>query len=116
MPITPTGNPAWTRSAGIESYGGNVNKRNHLSQGVVDPETDISAENLSRIAADLTAVARVSAFSAIRFTCNDTSPAAPTVANVLQQTAINTAGYEGDAAPTGMPSLARNGTGDVTVT
>ena len=116
MAITPSGQPAWTRTSGFETYGGNVNKRNHLSQGVVDPETDVGAEEFSRIVADLEAITRVSPFCVIRYECNDSSPAAPTVISVSQMTGVNTAGYEGDAAPSGMPSLARNGDGDVTIT
>lgn len=116
MALTPTGRPAWERASDIASYGGNVNKRNHLSQGVVDPETDLGAEDHGRMAADLAAVARVTPFATITYTCNDTGTAAPTVNAVLMMTGVNVAGYEGDAAPSGMPSMARNGDGDVTIT
>jgi hypothetical protein len=101
MSIVPTGNPAWARSNGHTAYGGNVNKVNYQSVGTINPRTDLSAENICRMAADLAAVARVSPFAVITFTCNDTAPAAPTVDHYYAM-AGNT--------PTGT----RNGTGDVT--
>ena len=90
MPIIPTGNPAWTRSSAHTTYGGDLNKRNHLSQGVVDPETDLGAEQLTRMTEDLAAIARVSPFSVITYTNNDGSPAAPTISTVLQMNGTNT--------------------------
>jgi hypothetical protein len=101
MSIVPTGNPAWVRSNGHTAYGGNVNKVNYQSVGTVNPRTDLSAENLCRIAADLAAVARVSPFAVMTFTCDDTTPAAPT---------INT--YYAMAGSS--PTPTRNGNGDVT--
>jgi hypothetical protein len=101
MSITPTGNPAWVRSNGHTAYGGNVNKVNYQSVGTINPRTDLSAENLCRIAADLAAVARVSPFAVVTFTCDDTTPAAPTVSNYY-------------AMAGAVPIATRNGNGDVT--
>jgi len=101
MSITPTGNPAWVRSNGHTAYGGNVNKTNYQSVGTINPRTDLSAENLCRIAADLAAVARVSPFAVVTFTCDDTTPAAPTVSNYY-------------AMAGAAPIATRNGNGDVT--
>lgn len=101
MSITPTGNPAWVRSNGHTAYGGNINKVNYQSVGTVNPRTDLSAENLCRIAADLAAVARTSPFSVMTFTCDDTTPGAPVVGSYFAMAG---------SAPTGT----RNGNGDVT--
>lgn len=115
MTVIPTGHPLWTRAAGHVNYGGNENKRNHLSQGVVDPETDVSAQQLARLATDLASIARVAPFGYMVVQCNDSSPQAPQV--VLANMANNVStGYEGDAAPTGFPTLARVSNGRFSVT
>lgn len=101
MTITPSGNPAWVRSNGHTAYGGNVNKTNYQSVGTVNPRTDVSAENICRMAADLAAVARVSPFSVMTFTCDDTTPGAPVVNSYF-------------AMAGGAPTGTRNGNGDVT--
>ncbi len=113
---TPTGEPLWTRAAGFGNYGGHVNKRNHLSQGAIDPETDVTAEQLKRLSADLAAVARVTPFGFFVVQCNDTSPAAPTVTQAHMATGVRLTSYEGDAAPTGFPTLARVSDGRFTIT
>jgi len=101
MSVTPTGSPAWVRSNGHTAYGGNINKVNYQSVGTINPRTDLSAENLCRIAADLAAVARVSPFAVMTFTCDDTTPAPPTI----------TSYYAMAGNP---PTPTRNGNGDVT--
>lgn len=101
MSIVPTGNPAWVRSNGHVAYGGNVNKVNYQSVGTINPRTDLSAENLCRIAADLAAVARVSPFSVMTYTCNDAAPAAPTISSYYAMVGTS-------------PTAVRNGNGDVT--
>lgn len=114
--MTPTGSPAWLRLASYAHYGGDVNKHNFLSQGSIDPTTDISAEEHARLAADMEAVARTCPFAVITYLNNDSSPAAPTIQSVYMMTGVRSTTYAGDAAPTGFPSAARNGTGDVTFT
>lgn len=117
MSVVPTGNPAWVRTAAFTTYGGDTNKRNHLSKGVIDPETDVGAEEFSRMVEDLAAAVRVIPFCTIRYTCNDTSPAAPTVHVVqIQTSSPQLVDYAGDNPPSGMPTLTRNGDGDVTIT
>lgn len=103
MAVTPTGNPAWVRSNDHTAYGGHVNKANYQSVGTVNPRTDLSAENLARMAADLAAVARTAPWAVLTYTTNDTSPAAPTIDDYETM-----AGNE----PTG----ARVGDGEVTIT
>ena len=101
MSIVPTGNPAWARSNGHTAYGGNVNKVNYQSVGTINPRTDLSAENICRMAADLAAVARTAPFAVITFTCNDAVPAAPTISSYYAMAG---------SSPTG----SRNGDGNVT--
>jgi len=114
--MTPTGSPAWTRSASYAYYGGDTNKHNFLSQGAVDPTTDVSAEEFARMTADLEAVARTAPFATITYLNKDASPAAPTIECVYMQTGVTLVSYAGDTPPAGFPSAARNGTGDVTFT
>jgi hypothetical protein len=116
MPVVPTGDPAWVRTSSLETYGGHAEKRNHLGQGSIDALTDVSAEEFSRLTADLAAIMRTAPFGSYWFVCNDTSPAAPTIVAVNSMIGIRTTPYEGDAAPPGFPSAVRNGTGDVTFT
>lgn len=103
MAVTPTGAPVWVRTNDHTTYGGNVNKRNYQSQGSVNAQTDISAEEYVRVCADLDAIGRVSPFAMIHYTNNDTVPAVPTVNNY-------------DAMVGSAPTGVRNGDGDVTFT
>jgi hypothetical protein len=93
MTVTPTGSPAWERTANHETYGGNINKRNYQSQGPVNPRTDVDAAEFSRMVADVAAMVQTAPFAVLTFTTNDTSPAAPTVDNYN--------GMHGSAPPTG---------------
>lgn len=116
MAITPAGAPAWTRTASHTQYGGHPNKENYLSQGVIDAETDVGAEHIARLAADLEAMARTAPFATITFLCNDSSPGAPTIESVFMMTAIQSVPYAGDSPPTGLPEATRSGTGHVVFT
>ena len=116
MPIVPDGLPAWTRTADHTQYGGDLNKQNFMGVGCINAQTDVGAENLCRAAADLAAVVRTMPFCVMTLLCNDTSPAAPTIEFVNMMTGVRTTSYAGDAAPSGFPSAARNGNGDITVT
>lgn len=113
---TPAGRPAWARTVDHADYGGHVNKTNYQSQGVVNPRTDVGAEAIARMTADLAAVVRTAEFFEATILCNDASPAAPTVESVLMMTGVRTSPYAGDAPPTGFPTVTRNGTGDFTIT
>jgi hypothetical protein len=117
MTITPEGLPPWTRTASHTQYGGHENKQNYQNTGCINSQTDVGAEHLCRIAADLAAGIMTAPFAVITYLCNDTSPAAPTIESVLIMSgAALTTSYAGDAAPAGYPSAARNGNGDVTIT
>lgn len=116
MTITPTGHPAWTRTVDHTDYGGNVNKKNYMGLGVVNALTDVGAEDFCRMCSDLAALVRVAPMWVITYLCNDTSPAAPTIEVANGMTGVRIVSYAGNAAPTGFPSAARNGNGDVTFT
>lgn len=115
MALTPSGAPAHVRSVGFEDYGGHANKSNYQNQGVVNPRTDVGAEALARMTSDLAAVVRTAQFATFTVQCNDTSPAAPTVAATFMQTGVS-ASYAGDDPPTGFPAFARVSAGKFTIT
>lgn len=115
MAIVPTGSPAWLRTADITSYGGDANKRNYLSQGVVDPTTDVGAEDFSRLTADTAANTRTGDFAVLVIQCNDTTTSAPTIESARMMTGVRLTAYTGDVAPAGFPSGVRNANGDVTI-
>lgn len=114
MTITPAGLPAWSRSADHTYYGGHPNKANYQSQGVVNPRTDVGAEAIARLSADLAAAVNTSPMWVITYL--DGGGGAPTVESVYGMTGVRTTSYGGGSPPTGFPSAARNGTGDVTFT
>lgn len=116
MALIPSGLPCWTRTASHTNYGGNTAKHNYLSRGAIDALTDVGAEALCRLAADLEAVSRTAPFAVITYLNNDGSPAVPTIECVYGMIGVRTTSYAGDAAPAGFPSAARNGAGDVTFT
>lgn len=113
---TPSGNPAWVRSSDFSTYGGDLNKQNYQSQGVVNPVTDVGAEGFSRMVSDVAAVVRTAEFCSMLVQCDDSTPAAPTVLNCRLMTGITGSTYLGSAPPTGFPTLSRNGNGDVSIT
>ena len=116
MATIPTGNPPWLRTAGILTYGGHTEKRNFMSQGAVDPRTDMSAEQLCAIARDLAAVVRTAAFAKLKVQCHDTTPDDPTVLWCHMQNGVTEESYEGDAPPTGFPTVTRVSDGVFRVT
>jgi hypothetical protein len=119
MAIVPSGQPAWTRTASHTNYGGHVNKRNYMSRGVIDALTDVGAEALCRLAADLEAIARTAPFATLTYLCADTFPvsgAEPTVETAHMMTGVRLTSYSSLAPPTGYPSAVRNGDGDNTFT
>jgi hypothetical protein len=114
--ITPAGLPAWTRTADYTVYGGHPQKQNYQSQGVINPRTDVGAEGFARLTADAEATTRTCPFAVLTYLNHDGSPAAPTIESAYLMTGIRASSYEGNAAPTGFPSAARNSTGKVTFT
>lgn len=116
MPIIPAGVPPWVRTNDLTHYGGHTDKQNFLGRGAIDALTDVDAEEFARLASDIAALQRVADFCQLTLVCSDSSPAAPTFELVNMMTGVRTVSYVGDAAPSGFPSGARNGNGDVTVT
>lgn len=116
MAITPSGSPAWLRTVAIADYGGHVSKENYLSRGAIDALTDIDAEQISRMQADLAAAVRVAPFCVLAFTCDDTTPGPPTVTWCAMMTGVRTTSYVANAPPSGFPSATRLSNGQVRFT
>ncbi len=114
--VVPSGFPIWLRASDVTTYGGNVEKRNHYGQGVIDALTDVGAEEFSRLAADLAAVGRVVDAWTIEHQCIDTVAGAPTILSVYSMFGNRTIPYVGSSPPSGFPTVTRNGPGDVTFT
>ena len=111
----PDGNPAWTRSATFDQYGGHVDKANYQSQGVVNPRTDVGAEGFSRLTSDVAAVVRTAEFCVMQILC-DVGGTTTTVEHCRLMTGVSSGSYVGTAPPTGFPTVTRNGSGDVSIT
>jgi hypothetical protein len=105
MAITPTGSPVWVRATDFSHYGGDPNKQNYQSQGAVDPLTDVTAEQLSRLAADVAAIARVSPFCVLTFQADDALGNDPTVEYCNLMTGVRATSYVGGSPPAGFPSV-----------
>lgn len=109
--------PAWARTAGPGSYGGDVNKANYMNQGKIDALTDVGAEDINRIALDLSAVVRTAPFLVARLTQDDTGTDDPTVhVCMFQPSGVSTTDFAGDAPPTGFPTFTRQADGHIRVT
>lgn len=113
---TPSGAPAWTRTAGIEDYGGHMQKVNFASQGVINARTDVGAEAINAIARDLVAATRTAPFAVLKVQCQDTAATAPDIGPALLMSGTRSAPYSGATPPAGFPAAVRNGDGDVTLT
>ncbi len=109
-------NPAWVRSSDFTSYGGDVNKKNYQSVGAIDPLTDVTANDLNRLAEDLSASVNTAPFCVITFTQDDTGTNDPTVNFCYLMTGLSTSNYDGGSPPTGFPSVVRSADADVLVT
>lgn len=113
--MIPAGLPTWTRTATIEYYGGHPNKQNHMGLGAVDARTDVTAEQICRLSADLAACVRTAPFAVITLQCNDSSPGPPQVHVVRMQTGV-TGAYTGGSPPSGFPTFSRTSNGRVLCT
>jgi hypothetical protein len=51
--ITPAGSPPWARAASMQSYGGDVNKKDYGGIGSVNARTDVTAAQFVRMTSDL---------------------------------------------------------------
>lgn len=101
------GNPLWSRTASLESYGGHANKRNFGGIDVVDATTDVGADQVNRLAADMAAAALVLPLIVMPVTYYAALPCP--VFGVSAQWGIS-GPYSGDSPPTGMPEVTSTGT------
>jgi hypothetical protein len=116
MTVVPNGDPIWVRSSDFTSYGGDLDKANYQSLGAINPKTDITAEQFSRLVEDVAECARTAAFALLSITCNDSGADPPTINWARLNTGVTASSYEGDTPPTGFPSGSRLGNGAVTLT
>lgn len=117
MTTTPAGRPAWERANDHSAYGGHTEKRNYQNLPIVNPRTDVGAEHIARMAADLAAVQRVAPFARVTFTGADSTNTHPTVSAVEMMTGVYSgAPYTGNTPPTGFPSVSRVADGQYRVT
>lgn len=110
---TPAGSPSWYHTNDGDTYGAPTDKENFAALGVVNPETDVGAEQFVRLCEDVAAIQRTSATAFIHFTCNDTDTDPPTVHMVRLANRVYTTPYAGDNPPTGLPTLTRSSDGVV---
>lgn len=111
MSTTPAGLPIWTRTAAIEQYGGDLNKRDWGDLGAVDALTDVTAAQLCRLTADLAGVARVAKLG--RIVIGDTNARSKTVSSPADIQVISAeclwgiapGAYQGNTPSTGFPSV-----------
>jgi len=115
MTTVPQGLPAWVRANNFVTYGGDPNKKNFASRGLINPKTDVGAEGFSRLVADVAALQRVADFCVIQIICDADVGGAPIVESCRLMTAVTAAPYTGTTPPAGFPTVTRNGDGDVTL-
>lgn len=116
MPIVPTGSPAWSRAVSFEDYGGNVDKENYLSEGAINPLTDVDAAAFSRMTSDLAAVVRTAPFLVATYSADDAGTSDPIVEFVWMMTGRVATPFLGSTPPAGFPTFERTGDGQVTIT
>lgn len=104
---TPNGYPAWVRANGFDAYGGAVDKDNYESQGKVNAQTDVGAEEIMRLSADMAAVQRTADWCGATFVCDDTTTQTVTVGPINQMTGSRSATYAGATPPSGFPTVTR---------
>lgn len=80
MAITPTGSPVWLRQNDHTKYGGDTNKKNYQSRGAINAQTDLTAENVCRIAADMAAIGKTAPFCSFIAVFDDSNPGNPSIA------------------------------------
>ena len=68
MTVTPSGDPPWARTSDYTTYGGHAEKANYQSLGAINPKTDITAEQWSRLVEDLAACVNVAVFATLNIT------------------------------------------------
>lgn len=92
MAVEPTGSPVWLRQNDHTKYGGNTEKKNYQSQDAINGKTDLSAQNLARIAADLAAVGRTAPTFVLTYTQDDTGAENPAIDSYLAMAGTPPAG------------------------
>jgi hypothetical protein len=110
--------PFFTRTASAESYGGGTNKRDYGVPGPVNPLTDVTAEQLRRLAADLAGVARMVPFARLRVLTREygtDNPRDPIVLDCLMPFGAS-GEYEGDDPPIGFPTVERTDVNEFRIT
>jgi len=115
MTTLPAGLPAWSRTASIESYGGHADKINFMGQGAIDARTDVTAAQINRLAADMSAIVRVLPLAVIIVQNDDTGVNDPTVLGAWLQSGVSAAGYAGASPPSGFPTATRISDGSVAI-
>lgn len=98
----PTGAPVWSRTNDHATYGGDLNKKNYQSRGAVNPLTDVTAKQFTRLAADVAAMGRTVEFATITY--HDVTATGTVVLDA----------YDGMAGA--VPTLFYAGPGHVTIT
>lgn len=96
------GNPLWSRTASLESYGGHANKRNFGGIGVVDATTDVGADQVNRLAADMAAAALVAPLFVMAVTFNAATPCPVSAVSAMWG---SSGAYSGDSPPPGFPEV-----------
>lgn len=115
--MTVAGRPAWGRVNTSATYGGHQQLRDFAGEGPVNPETDVSAGEYKRLAADVAAMQRVAPLADFRILCRDTPSAlAPLVRYARIQSGVSLVEYNGGTPPPGFPAFTRLGNGSVEVT
>lgn len=71
MTIVPNGLPAHVRASDITTFDGDLNKKNYLDIGTIDPETDVSAEAWSRAVDILACAGQTMPFAVMTISCTD---------------------------------------------
>lgn len=104
---TPNGYPAWVRSNSFAEYGGAVDKTNYQSQGKINAQTDVGAEEIMRLSADLAAVQRTADWCTAKMVADDTTTQTVTVGPINQMTGNQSTTYAGATPPSGFPTVTR---------
>jgi hypothetical protein len=101
---TPTGLPAWTRTADHSTYGGDANKANYNDEPIVNPRTDVGADSFQRITADLAAVTRMADFAVLTFSTDASDSSVSVTAGRTMVGTLSTS-YTGSSPPAGFPAV-----------
>lgn len=104
---TPAGTPTWEHANDAATYGATTGTQNYQALGVVNPDTDLGADQFARMCEDLAAVQRVAVFATLKFTLDDTGNNHPTVSMVRMMNRVYSEAFSGENPPTGIPSVER---------